>query len=163
MASAAGWYTGLIDIGSVADMKAGTSQTQQATVFQWGNAKAKPTVATANITGLAAITGGPYPTKAAATAAADGTGSSGLPGTGKQAGVSSSAVNSANGITPSLPDPLSGLAAVGDFFGRLTEAATWTRVAKVIVGAALVLIGLAHMTGADTAVARAARSVPVPI
>ena len=62
-----------------------------------------------------------------------------------------------------IPDPLSGVDAIGAFFNSLGEAATWIRVAKVLVGGVLLLIGLAHMTGADNAVASAARKVPLPI
>ena len=56
---------------------------------------------------------------------------------------------------------LTGLAAIGDFFQRLTQGNTWVRLAKIVVGGALVLIGLAHMTGADNAAFNAARKVPV--
>ena len=160
MAGTAGWYVGLIDIGSVADIKAGTAQTQQATVFQWRNATTRPTVASANITGLASIIGGPYATQALAQAAANGKGTNGVPGTGKSTGSSTSTVNSANG---SLPNPLSGLAAVGDFLVRLGDPNTWIRVAKIIIGGTLLIVGLAHMSGADNALASVARKVPVPV
>lgn len=56
-----------------------------------------------------------------------------------------------------------GLAGVYQVVTNLGNPNTWVRVAKVIVGGALLLIGLAHMTGADNAVASAARKVPVPI
>jgi len=154
----AGWYTGLIDIGSVADAKGGASQEQQPTVFLWGNAKTAPTVQSANITGLAAITGGPFPTKAKAEAAAKGTGSPGIPGTGTGPGTSTSTVNSSNGITPHLPNPL---AAIGDFITTLETASTWERVAKVVLGAALILVGMAKLTGAGGALKSVAGKVPV--
>ena len=151
-----GWYTGLIDIGSVGDMKAGTSMTQQATVFQWKNAKAKPTVKTANITGLASITGGPYATQAVAKAAANGTGSTGLPGEGKPAAPSTSTVNSADGHLPSVPDPLTALM---DFLSGLESANLWIRVAKVAVGGTLILIAVSKITGAGSVISK----LPVPI
>ncbi len=56
-----------------------------------------------------------------------------------------------------------GLAQIGDFFSALGDANTWIRVAKVVVGGTLLIIGLAHMTGASNAVASIARKVPVPI
>jgi hypothetical protein len=56
-----------------------------------------------------------------------------------------------------------GLSQIGDFFGALTDANTWIRVAKVIAGGTLLIIGIAHITGASNAVANAARKVPVPI
>jgi hypothetical protein len=60
----------------------------------------------------------------------------------------------------SLP---TGINAIGDFFNRLTDKNTWIRFAKIVVGGALLIIGLAHMTGADNAVASAARKVPLPV
>lgn len=65
------------------------------------------------------------------------------------------------GDTP--PAPVSGLAAIGQFFTNLGSANLWIRVAKVVIGGALLIIGLAHMTGSDHAIARTARMVPLPI
>ena len=56
-----------------------------------------------------------------------------------------------------------GLSQIGDFFGALGQANTWIRVAKVIVGGVLLIVGLVHITGADNAVASVARKVPLPI
>lgn len=158
MTSAAGWYIGRIETASVASAKAGGSTSVSDTVFHWPGA-VRPTVGTANITGLTAIVGGPYATQAAATAAATGdkNTTTATAGTGTSPGVGTSTVNSSNG---SLPNPL---AAIGDFLARLADASTWVRVAKVVVGGALLLIGLAHITGADNAVAAAARKAPLPV
>lgn len=52
---------------------------------------------------------------------------------------------------------------LGSLLGALTSATLWIRVAKVIVGGALVIIGVAHMTGADNAAFQLARKAPVPI
>ena len=52
---------------------------------------------------------------------------------------------------------------LSSFLSALTASATWVRVAKVIVGGGLVLIGVAHMTGASDAVSTAARRVPLPV
>lgn len=68
-----------------------------------------------------------------------------------------------SGNADNIPNPLAGLAAIGAFFTSLGEANTWIRVAKVVIGGALVLIGLAHLTGADNAVASFARKAPLPI
>lgn len=55
-------------------------------------------------------------------------------------------------------------ASVGTFFDALTSANTWIRVAKVVVGGLLLIIGLVHITGAtDNPVAAAARKVPLPV
>jgi hypothetical protein len=70
-------------------------------------------------------------------------------------------ITPSGGVTAS--NPLQGLAAIGDFFSRLTQASTWIRVAKVISGGLLLVIGLVHITGADNKVASIARKVPVPI
>jgi len=72
------------------------------------------------------------------------------------------AVNAAENSS-TVGNALSIPASIGNFFAALGEANTWIRVAKVIIGGALVLIGLAHMSGADNAVATAARRVPLPI
>lgn len=58
-------------------------------------------------------------------------------------------------------------ASIGNFFAALGEANTWIRVAKVIVGGVLLIVGLVHITGADSGtkvvgqVASIARKVPV--
>lgn len=46
-----------------------------------------------------------------------------------------------NGKTD-IPNPLSGVAAIGDFFSRLTNPHTWLRVAEGLVGVAFLVIGL---------------------
>jgi YHS domain-containing protein len=56
-----------------------------------------------------------------------------------------------------------GLTQIGDFFGALGQANTWIRVAKVVAGGALLIIGIAHITGAANAAASVARKVPLPI
>lgn len=40
-----------------------------------------------------------------------------------------------------VPNPLSGIAGIGDFFQRLTEQNTWIRVAEFLVGGILVIVG----------------------
>lgn len=44
-----------------------------------------------------------------------------------------------------VPSPLSGLAAIGDFFARLTQKNTWVRVGEVVIGLVLVAIGVNAM------------------
>lgn len=84
--------------------------------------------------------GGPYPTQAQANAALQAlngvinTPEPLLPGTHIQ--------------VPSIPNPLSGIAAVGDFFQRLTQAATWLRIFEIGIGILLVGVGIASMTKA---------------
>jgi hypothetical protein len=53
---------------------------------------------------------------------------------------------------------LSGLASIGDFFGRLTEGATWIRALELLLGLGLVIIGVAHAAG-GTPAGRAARKI----
>lgn len=65
---------------------------------------------------------------------------------------------------PHPPNPLGGIEAVGDFFHRLTEPQTWTRVGEVIAGGILLYAGiraLAHGSGnaATRAGAKPVRSV----
>lgn len=57
---------------------------------------------------------------------------------------------------------LTGLAAIGDFFSRITEANTWIRLVKVVVGGVLVIAGLVHMTGAGGKAAQIVRKMPLP-
>lgn len=64
---------------------------------------------------------------------------------------------------PGLGTAVNTAETTGQFLGMLSNQHTWIRVAKVVVGGSLLLIGLAHMTGADNAVASAARKVPLPI
>lgn len=47
---------------------------------------------------------------------------------------------------------LTGVAAIGDFFSRLTEANTWLRVGEVVLGIILLGIGVARITGAQNAI-----------
>ncbi len=92
---------------------------------------------------------GPYATQAQAQA---------------QAATRQAAAQSTEGPTiPSLGSPLTGINAIGAFFNDLGKANTWIRVAKVIVGGLLLIIGIVHITGAGGAVADVARKVPVPI
>lgn len=158
MNNTAGWYIGRIDIASVASVKGGTGVSVTDTVFQWTDNTVKPTVTSANITGLVSIVGGPYPSQAAATAVANGdkNTTTGVPGTGKKPGVSTSTVNSSNGH---LPNPLSALESL---LGDLTSANLWIRVAKVIAGGVILTVGLIKLTGADkTAGGIAAKAVKV--
>lgn len=84
--------------------------------------------------------GGPYPTKAQADSALQAlngviaTPEPLVPGTKIQ--------------VPSIPNPLSGIAAVGDFFQRLTQASTWLRIFEIVIGVLLVGVGIASMTKA---------------
>lgn len=56
-----------------------------------------------------------------------------------------------------------GVSQIGDFFGALGQSNTWIRVAKVLVGGVLLIVGLVHITGAAGATANIARKVPLPI
>ena len=84
----------------------------------------------------------------------------------KAAAQASVAAGKAN--TPGLPggyaqsSPLTGINAIGDFFSRLTQSATWIRAGKVIIGGLLLIVGLVHITGISGAAADVARKVPLP-
>jgi len=56
---------------------------------------------------------------------------------------------------PSGAQQLLGVNAIGDFFSRLSQASTWIRVTEVVLGAALLLIGLAKLA-AGTSIGKAA-------
>jgi hypothetical protein len=85
---------------------------------------------------------GPFATKAQAQAAHPPAGLSAvLTAAGLAAQVAS---GSALGSGPTLPGPTisNPLAAIGDFFSRLTNPHTWLRVAEGLVGVAFLIIGL---------------------
>lgn len=75
---------------------------------------------------------------------------------GAVAGDVATGVGSAS-FLPSWADGLANL------LSALTSANTWIRVAKVVVGGTLLIVGLVHITGADNAVAAVAKKVPLPI
>jgi hypothetical protein len=50
-----------------------------------------------------------------------------------------------------IPNPLSGINAVGDFFQRLTQGSTWIRIAEVVIGFLLLTVGLSKLTGINPA------------
>ena len=56
------------------------------------------------------------------------------------------------------PQSASGLAAIGDFFSRLTQANTWIRAAEVILGVVLLGIGIARITDAVPAATKIAKT-----
>lgn len=45
------------------------------------------------------------------------------------------------------PNVLPGLKDIGKFFATLGQRETWVRVAEVVIGVALIGVGLAHLTG----------------
>jgi hypothetical protein len=47
--------------------------------------------------------------------------------------------------------PLTGLAAIGDFFQRITQANTWIRIAEVVLGFGLIVVGLAQLASGTAA------------
>jgi hypothetical protein len=71
--------------------------------------------------------------------------------------------DAAKGATSFVANSVPGLPQLGDFLGALGSKNLWIRVAKVVIGGGLVLIGLAHMTGSDHVIMQAARRVPIPV
>ncbi len=67
------------------------------------------------------------------------------------------------GAAGAVGSTVPGLSGIGSFFTTIGKAGTWARAAEVIIGGALIVIGLSHLTGASNAVATAARKVPVPV
>lgn len=98
---------------------------------------------------------GPFTTEATAQAAVKAGKTSASP----QAAETPSEIGSqvSSGVLDGIP------ASVGSFFSALGNTNTWIRVAKVVVGGLLLVIGLVHITGADNALASAARKVPLPV
>lgn len=54
----------------------------------------------------------------------------------------------AAGAIPGVNSTLGGLAAIGDFFARLTEANTWLRIGEGVLGIILIAVGVARLTHA---------------
>jgi hypothetical protein len=51
---------------------------------------------------------------------------------------------------------------IGNFFSALSQSSLWIRVAKVLVGGALVIVGVAHLTGVDNKmISGATRALPL--
>ena len=67
------------------------------------------------------------------------------------------------GISPgggfTASGPLSGLAAIGNFFNSLSQASTWIRVGEVLLGLILVAVGLARLTHAVPVATKVATAV----
>lgn len=74
---------------------------------------------------------------------------------GVVAQVPGAAAKGAANAVSTLTSPLSGIAAIGDFFQRLTQASTWIRAAEVLLGLGLIIVGLAELAK-GTSVGRAA-------
>jgi hypothetical protein len=96
---------------------------------------------------------GPYATQAQANAA--------IPAINKanpSQGYASQLADSAQGKSATTPvtNPLDYLEDVGDFFHRLTEAATWERVGEVAVGVLLLYIGVKALAQ-NTAIGKSAK------
>lgn len=64
----------------------------------------------------------------------------------------------AQGVATGIP---SWEGAIGTFLGDLTSASLWIRVAKVLVGGAMLLVGIAKLTGAGGIAAKAVKVAPL--
>lgn len=90
-------------------------------------------------------TAGPFPTQTAAQAeATKEDASAGLAGPLQGVGAVESAITS-----------------VPQFLQGLTSGNLWIRVAKVVIGGTLILVGVAKLTGASSAITKAAGKIPV--
>lgn len=58
-------------------------------------------------------------------------------------------------------NPLAFLGDIANFFGDLSQASTWIRIAKVLVGGVLLIVGAARLTGASKVVDTAAKAAPL--
>ena len=77
--------------------------------------------------------------------------------TAAAAAIGTSAVNT---VTNAVAPWASGLT---QFLANITSSTLWIRIAKVVAGGVLMIVGLAHITGASNAVALAARKAPLPV
>lgn len=89
---------------------------------------------------------GPYATQAAAQTVASNPDTS----------VTGATVS---GAADNIPNPLSGLAAIGAFFSKLGNAKLWERIAEVALGLVLIAVGVAKIVPSFTPAAAVARAV----
>ena len=81
-------------------------------------------------------------------------------GEAKKEGAQPGGPNASNPLGAALQGSTGvSLASVEQFFGDLSSANLWIRVAKVIIGGALLIVGLAKLTGADKSVAVLGKAV----
>lgn len=78
------------------------------------------------------------------------------PTTSIKTGISNAASQEVTGSATGL----AGLSQIGAFFSTLTQAATWERIAEVLLGIVLISVGLAHMTKAVPIATAIASRVP---
>jgi hypothetical protein len=64
----------------------------------------------------------------------------------------------ATGVATGIP---SWEGSLTSFLGDLTSAATWLRIAKVLIGGAMLLVGVAKLTGASGVAAKAVKLAPL--
>jgi hypothetical protein len=64
----------------------------------------------------------------------------------------------ATGVATGIP---SWEGAIGTFLGDLTSASLWVRIAKVLIGGAMLLVGIAKLTGAGGIAAKAVKVAPL--
>lgn len=68
--------------------------------------------------------------------------------------------NAENYVASTVPGG-SDVVAVGNFLSDLTQVNLWIRVAKMILGGALIIVGISKMTGASNVITQAAEKIPV--
>lgn len=103
---------------------------------------------------------GPYKTEALADAHAGTTGAKAINNPDPLTAASNALNNAAKNAVPGA----AGIADVGDFFHRLTEKSTWTRVGEVALGGILVYAGVRALShGSATAGVQARKSATKPV
>lgn len=103
--------------------------------------------------------GPPYDTYAAAVTAAKEFAAKGKANALPGSGFSGIPPGSSAQQGPKLGNPLAGLAAIGDFFQRLSQANTWIRAGQVLAGLVLIAAGVARITHAIPAATKIATAV----
>jgi hypothetical protein len=93
---------------------------------------------------------GPYSTQNAANAA--------IPAIQKANPAPGEASQAAKNL--GLPNPLSWEQAIAQFFGDLSSANTWIRVAKVAIGGTLLIVGISKLTGLGGVAEKAVKVAP---
>jgi hypothetical protein len=68
--------------------------------------------------------------------------------------ITGGAVGAATNAT--IGNPLAGIAAVGDFFQRLTQGSTWLRIGEVFLGLLFLAVGISKLTNTVPAATKVA-------
>lgn len=95
------------------------------------------------------------------SAAQQGANSAGAALGGTDTGIQTANLSALSGIGAALSGIESAFGGIASFFGDFTQVNTWLRVAKVIIGGVLIIVGAANLMGAKQVVGKVAKAAPL--